>query len=199
VNTFNQLTFGVDSLSILKYTEPITRHLRDTNGDFLLYLDAHSDYDSGELIYRVDMDGNDVSDSVDSVSQLNPFAFLYTNIPKLIDLYMGDPLRHSVNRTTGLRGLVLLTCGPSWTVREHYEKVFNLVKEYVSIIIVTHHLFIFWIVARLTLSSVSVASQWCLERWCRTFSPSSLKYTSTTTTSSSRSRRSSATIPDWVH
>jgi hypothetical protein len=47
---------------------PITKHLNETKGDYLLFVDAHSDYKSGELIYGRHPSGEEVSDSVDMAS-----------------------------------------------------------------------------------------------------------------------------------
>jgi hypothetical protein len=47
---------------------PIATHLQRTKGDYLLFVDAHSDYKSGELIYGRHPNGEEVSDGVDVVS-----------------------------------------------------------------------------------------------------------------------------------
>jgi hypothetical protein len=44
---------------------------------------------------------------------------------------MGKELTQAVKAATGIRGLVLLTCGPSWTVTQHFIKILELMHAYI--------------------------------------------------------------------
>lgn len=53
--------------TLLKKVEPAVKHLKTTKGDYIAFLDAHSDYESGEIIYGQNSKGEDVSDELDTV------------------------------------------------------------------------------------------------------------------------------------
>lgn len=110
--------------------QPFVAHLGTNKRDFLLVLDGHSDYNSGEIIYGQNKDG-DVSDGVDGVSFL-VFLYILQNTQmggkQILRVHMRPHLDH-VRACTGIRGLVLLTCGPTFTNPEHYGRVVEAITE----------------------------------------------------------------------
>lgn len=95
----------------------------------MLCFDAHADEDSGEIIYGENRNGESVSDELDIVcyylSQLR-FGLIYF---QLVDSYMGSTLRTAVLELKGIKGLVLLSCGPAWNSPKHFNRVKSLVAK----------------------------------------------------------------------
>lgn len=59
---------GSKYASVTKAVKTIHLHLtKNTMANYLLFLNAHSDYASGELIFGQNWEGADVSDSIDEV------------------------------------------------------------------------------------------------------------------------------------
>ena len=54
---------------LAKSVKPLINHLQQhASSDFLLYVDGHTDYKSGELIFGKNIQGDEVSDTADKAS-----------------------------------------------------------------------------------------------------------------------------------
>lgn len=93
-------------------------------------LHAHADVNDGEIIYG--WNGKDyVADAADVVSayvtSVSPFQYL----SQLLRKYLGVPLLNEIISTQGIAGVILMTCGPCWTVPAHFSRITEIISEYV--------------------------------------------------------------------
>ncbi|KAG1770824.1 hypothetical protein EV702DRAFT_1049269 [Suillus placidus] len=81
--------------------------------NLLVLVDSHSDYDCGELVHGTRDDGQAVTRDAE----------------KVLRHYIGPELWKLSENMPGTKGMILLACGPTFTVRSHFEIIKNLVSS----------------------------------------------------------------------
>ncbi|KAG1894531.1 uncharacterized protein F5891DRAFT_985014 [Suillus fuscotomentosus] len=81
--------------------------------DFLVLIDTHSDYENGELVHSVDKHGNVWTQDATEVFRH----------------HFGPELWKRSLDMTGIKGMILLACGPAFTQLSHFEKIKSLVSS----------------------------------------------------------------------
>ncbi|KDQ05548.1 hypothetical protein BOTBODRAFT_182462 [Botryobasidium botryosum FD-172 SS1] len=86
--------------------------------DYLAFIDTHSCDQTGELCYSTDPDGYGLT---------APLA-------QLLRSYGGVRLATALAQSSGLKGLVLLTCGSAFTNAQHYAGIMEVMRTYVFLL-----------------------------------------------------------------
>ena len=100
---------------------------------FLLVIDTHSDYESGELVHsRSKSTGQSLIAPIDEAGASD---FSFTTVAhimsqQMVNQFVSCDLRKAIATVGGMKGLVLLACRSSMTHDEHLKIVKNLVKRY---------------------------------------------------------------------
>ncbi|KAG2126342.1 uncharacterized protein EDB93DRAFT_1274406 [Suillus bovinus] len=81
--------------------------------NLLVLVDSHSDHDCGELVHGTRDDGEAVTRDAE----------------KVLRHYIGPELWKMSEKMSGTKGMILLACGPTFTVRSHFEIIKNLVSS----------------------------------------------------------------------
>ncbi|KAG2108257.1 uncharacterized protein F5147DRAFT_652975 [Suillus discolor] len=104
LDTYPERTCVRDALALVK---------AKSEADFLILIDTHSDYENGELVHSVDKHGNVWTQDASEV-------FCH---------HFGPELWKWSLDMTGIKGMILLACGPAFTQPSHFEKIKSLVSS----------------------------------------------------------------------
>ena len=117
-------------LSAASETQNLMQHHKENaSADYCLVVDTHSEYKEGELIYGQNPLGDDVSDSAYCVCVPFPSRCMQLTVLQVIQRSMGWELIQTLEKSQGIRGLILLTCGTAWTKLKHYKKILSLIGK----------------------------------------------------------------------
>lgn len=110
----------------------IAKHtLANPDSDFLAVLDTHTDFETGKLLYK---DGNGVAarhaTTLQSVSRRFPSSKSSLShksiLFKIITGFLGDD---GIKRHGGLKGVIIVACGPAMTNAEAREEMIETMKR----------------------------------------------------------------------
>jgi hypothetical protein len=105
--------------------------------NLLVLVDSHSDYDCGELVHGTRDDGQAITRDAEKVGA-SDYPFLhhlstsvthFDNCPQVLRHYIGPELWKLSEKMSGTKGMILVACGPTFTVRSHFEIIKNLVSR----------------------------------------------------------------------